>query len=77
MGDAARAVGLPAPLDSGRYRSMTEDYPTPMARTTEALGRLPVVDMERGVAETVEWLRTGASPDVAAWLEAGQVTAGS
>lgn len=70
VGDAAARIGLPAPLDSSRYRSMTEDYPTPMARTAEALGTLPVVPMALGVTQTVEWLANGASPDVSAWLPA-------
>ncbi len=68
LGDVARRVGLPAPLDTGRFQSMTEDYPTPMSRTAEALGGLPGVPMDHGVAETVRWLRSGASPDVATWV---------
>lgn len=68
VGDAVKRVGVPFPLDSGRFRSMTEDYPTPMARTSEALGGLPVVPMTQGVQETVAWLKEGASPAVAAWL---------
>lgn len=67
-GDVARVLRLPAPLDSGRFRSMTEDYPTPMDRTAEALGRLPVVTLSQGVDETVRWLDDGRSPDVLAWL---------
>jgi hypothetical protein len=68
VGDVVKRLGVPVPLDSGRFRSMTEDYPTPMARTAEALGGLPVVAMNQGVGETVAWLRDGTSPPVAAWL---------
>lgn len=69
VGDAVKRVGVPVPLDSGRFRSMTEDYPTPMARTAEALGSLPVVPMAQGVKETVAWLKEGVSPPAAAWFE--------
>jgi nucleoside-diphosphate-sugar epimerase len=68
VGDAGKRAGVPVPLDSGRFRSMTEDYPTPMGRTAEALGSLPVVPMAQGVDETVAWLRDGVSPPVTAWL---------
>lgn len=37
-GDVLKAVGLPFPITSGRFRSMTSDYITPMDRTIEALG---------------------------------------
>lgn len=74
LGDLGRRVGVPFPLDSGRFRSMTEDYPTPMARTAEILGRLPVVPMEQGVDETVAWLNTGASPPVETWIGSADET---
>jgi GlcNAc-P-P-Und epimerase len=67
-GDAAGRLGVRAPIDSGRFRSMTEDYPTPMDRTAEALGGLPVVPMDLGVAQTVRWLERGTPADVRAWL---------
>lgn len=69
-GDVVKRVGVPVPLDSSRFRSMTEDYPTPMARTAEVLGSLPAVPMEQGVDETVAWLKDGASPPVARWFGA-------
>ena len=77
LGDIAGWAGLPAPLDSGRLRSMTQDYPTPMARTAEALKGLPVVSMGQGVAETVEWLERGTSPDVGSWLRLYEAGAGT
>lgn len=71
VGDGAKWLGVPFPLDSGRYRSMTEDYPTPMARTAEVLGALPGVPLGQGVAETVAWLERGMAPDAPAWLRYG------
>jgi nucleoside-diphosphate-sugar epimerase len=68
VGDVAQRTGLPAPINSSRLRSMTQDYPTPMQRTTLALGRLPAVSLDTGVAETVAWLDAGAAPDVRGWL---------
>lgn len=67
-GDVARRVGVPAPLDGSRFRSMTEDYPTPMGRTAEVLGRLPSVPLSVGVSQTVAWLQKEQSPNVESWL---------
>lgn len=55
-GEIARRIGIPAPLFRSRYRSMIEDYPTPMSRTFELIG-FPPVSLEQGVNETVAWLR--------------------
>jgi nucleoside-diphosphate-sugar epimerase len=68
LGDLLQKVGLPTLINGSRYRSMTQEYTTPMDRTTEALGGLPSVDLARGVAESVAWLSTGRSADVATWL---------
>lgn len=68
FGDLAGKVGIRSPLDSSRFKSMTDDYPTPMARTAEALGGLPMVPMGRSVAETVQWLESGRPPDVEMWI---------
>ncbi len=56
-GDAVRGLGLQFPIFSSRYRSMTEDYPTPMEATFEAFGE-PPYSFEQGIAETVDWLRS-------------------
>lgn len=71
-GDVLRAVRLPFPITSGRYRSMTTDYITPMDRTIEALGDAPY-SMEEGIRETIRWYdagsdryQTGAKKDVRA-----------
>jgi len=61
-GDVLKAVGLPFPITSGRFRSMTSDYITPMDRTIAALGAAPT-GMEEGVRATVAWY-DGASAGV-------------
>jgi nucleoside-diphosphate-sugar epimerase len=55
-GEIAKWLGLAAPLFRSRYRSMTEDYPTPMWPTFQLLGS-PPISLEEGVSETVAWLR--------------------
>jgi nucleoside-diphosphate-sugar epimerase len=58
-GDLLKAVGLPFPITSGRYRSMTSDYITPMDRTIDALGEAPY-GIEEGVREMVNWYDNGS-----------------
>ena len=67
-GDVLQRIGLPAPITRSRFASMTTDYPTPMDRTTDALGHLPTVPLEVGVRETVAWLDANRSADVGGWL---------
>jgi nucleoside-diphosphate-sugar epimerase len=55
-GDLANRFGVTIPINSSRYRSMTEDYPSPMAPTFEALG-YPAISLSEGVDRTVRWLR--------------------
>jgi GlcNAc-P-P-Und epimerase len=69
VGDLVARLGVRPPIDSGRFRSMTEDYPTPMHRTAEVLGGLPVVPMDLGVTQTVDWLERGTPADVRKWLD--------
>ncbi len=59
VGDVLKAVGLPFPITSGRFRSMTSDYITPMDRTIEALGPAPF-SVEQGVKATVDWYDGGS-----------------
>lgn len=68
IGDCAAHLGLPSPLTTSRFRSMTEDYPTPMDRTWRALESCPTIPLNQGVAETVDWLRNGRTAPVATWL---------
>lgn len=62
-GDALGRIGLPVPIDMGRYRSLSTDYPVPIDRTFELLGHSPY-DLEEGTRHTVAWLRGEASPCV-------------
>jgi GlcNAc-P-P-Und epimerase len=57
VGELLLQLGASAPLFLSRYRSMTEDYPTPMEPTFSLLGESPIRLME-GVAETVDWLKS-------------------
>ena len=66
-GDVVIKFGGNFPIFSSRFRSMTEDYVTPMEPTYAALGT-PRMSMKEGVHETVEWLRT-ESPF---WASGGQ-----
>lgn len=56
-GDVLKAVGIPFPITSGRFRSMTSDYITPMDRTVAALGEAPY-GLEEGVEAMVHWYDT-------------------
>lgn len=53
-GDALKAIRVPFPISSGRYRSMTSDYITPMDRTIEAVGAAPF-SLTEGVRATIAW----------------------
>lgn len=63
-GDVFKAIGIPFPITSGRFRSMTSDYITPMDRTIEALGEAPF-SMEEGIREMVRWYDGGSEKIVA------------
>ncbi len=56
FGDVVVGCGGRFPIFSSRFRSMTEDYVTPMDATFDALGPSRI-SLEEGVRETVEWLR--------------------
>lgn len=53
-GDVLKGLHLPFPITSGRFRSMTTDYITPMDRTEAALGKAPW-SLEAGARAMVEW----------------------
>ena len=55
-GDLANRFGVPIPINSTRFRSMTEEYLAPMAPTFEAFG-YPKITLLEGVNRTVQWLR--------------------
>jgi nucleoside-diphosphate-sugar epimerase len=60
VGDIVVRSGGKFPIFSSRFRSMTEDYVTPMEPTFAALGPAPI-SMNEGVRETVSWLRSEAA----------------
>ena len=57
VGDLVVLAGGKFPIFTSRFRSMTEDYVTPMEPTFAALGPSPI-SMIEGVRETVDWLRS-------------------
>jgi nucleoside-diphosphate-sugar epimerase len=48
-------VGVRFPITLSRYRSMTEDYYSPVERTIRNFGA-PPYSLEAGIKETVDWL---------------------
>ena len=56
-GDVLKFVGIPFPITSGRFRSMTSDYITDMDKTMNAFGEAPY-SMEQGVKRIVNWYDT-------------------
>ncbi len=56
-GDVLKFIGIPFPITSGRFRSMTSDYITDMDKTITAFGEAPY-SMEQGVKEIVNWYDT-------------------
>jgi len=56
FGDVMGAVSVPFPITTGRFRSMVEHYPVPIARTFDLLGP-PRYELGEAVAETISWLR--------------------
>ena len=57
VGDGLKLAGVRFPLTTSRYRSMTEDYLTPIDQTEAVLGRGPV-SFDEGIRRTSEWFRT-------------------
>lgn len=57
VGDLLLAMGVPVPIYTSRFQSMTEDYLTPMESTFATFGA-PPYSLEEGVKETIMWLRS-------------------
>jgi nucleoside-diphosphate-sugar epimerase len=55
MGSMVGVFGIHFPIQLSRYRSMTEDYFSPMEPTLANFGPLPCT-LEDGIRETVDWL---------------------
>jgi len=68
-GDGVRLLGITPPLTSSRYRSMVQDYLTPMRKTFEVFGTPPFA-LEDGVRRTVRWLNEYGWPGEAEGREA-------
>jgi len=58
-GDVLKAVRIPFPISSGRFRSMTSDYVTPMDKTIQVVGEAPWT-MQEGVKAMVLWYDNGS-----------------
>jgi GlcNAc-P-P-Und epimerase len=67
-GDVLKGVRIPFPITTGRFRSMTSDYITPMDRTEAAFGKAPF-SLEQGVDETVKWYENGSERIIAHTLK--------
>lgn len=63
-GDVLKFLRIPFPITSGRFRSMTSDYITPMDKTIAAFGEAPY-SMEAGIKEMVKWYDGGSERIVA------------
>lgn len=55
VGTLLSGVGVRFPITLSRYRSMTEDYYSPMDITIQSFG-IPPYSLEDGIKETIEWL---------------------
>ncbi len=55
VGELLGRLGIRFPITLSRYRSMTENYVTPMDATIALLGPSPY-SMEAGIEETIAWL---------------------
>jgi nucleoside-diphosphate-sugar epimerase len=67
-GDILKALRIPFPITTGRYRSMTSDYITPMDRTIDTFGEAPW-SLESGVDEMVKWYDNGSERIIAHTLK--------
>ena len=68
VGDVLQAFRIPFPITTGRFRSMTSDYVTPMDRTVEAFGEAPF-GLKEAVKQTIAWYRAGSEKVIAHTLK--------
>jgi GlcNAc-P-P-Und epimerase len=55
VGDLAGRIGVPFPITTSRYTSMTQDYLTPMQPIVDVVGPSPY-SLEDGIEATLTWL---------------------
>ena len=55
-GASLKKVGIPFPMDMGRYFRMTTSSDIDLSETFSIVGR-PTITMQNGVDETVRWLK--------------------
>ncbi|MDP2296019.1 MAG: NAD(P)-dependent oxidoreductase [Pseudolabrys sp.] len=55
-GELSARIGGPSPINLGRLKRMTSDFPVPMEGALKVLGPGPI-SLEDGVKETVKWLK--------------------
>jgi GlcNAc-P-P-Und epimerase len=55
VGSGLNVMGIRFPITRSRYRSMTEDYFSPVDTTIKSFG-IPPYSLEDGIKETVDWL---------------------
>ncbi len=67
-GDILKAVRIPFPITTSRFRSMTSDYITPMDRTINAFGEAPWT-LDAGAKEMVRWYDDGSERIIAHTLK--------
>lgn len=67
-GDVLKLAHIPFPITTGRFRSMTCDYITPMDKTIVAFGEAPY-SLEQGVEAMVKWYDNGSDRIVAHTLK--------
>ena len=65
-GDMLRAMRVPFPLYSKRFKNMIEDYPAPTAITIKLFGQAEA-DLKHNVEETLEWLKAEGKPHFDHW----------
>jgi len=63
VGSLLNKIGLRFPISLSRYRSMTEDYFSPVNITIEQFG-IPPYSLQDGISETVNWLNLYWSGDL-------------
>ncbi|MFZ1686847.1 MAG: NAD(P)-dependent oxidoreductase [Flavobacteriales bacterium] len=67
-GDVLKIFHIPFPITTGRFRSMTSDYVTPMDKTISTFGQAPW-SLEQGVDAMVKWYDNGSERIVAHTLK--------